>query len=53
MFSLLGLAPAAVAALASEQHVHTRPDVRINLAGVSLAKDERVAEAIVAVLDPD
>jgi aspartate aminotransferase len=53
MFSLLGLAPAAVAALASEQHVYTPPDGRINLAGVSLANADRVAEAIVAVLDAD
>ena len=51
MFSLLGLAPAAVAALADEEHVYTPPDGRINLAGVSDTNVDRVADAIVRVLD--
>jgi len=51
MFSLLGLAPAAVAALADEEHVYTPPDGRINLAGVSDTNIDRVADAIVRVLD--
>jgi aspartate/tyrosine/aromatic aminotransferase len=51
MFSLLGLAPAGVAALAGEEHVYTPPDGRINLAGVSDANVDRVADAIVRVLD--
>jgi aspartate/tyrosine/aromatic aminotransferase len=51
MFSLLGLAPAAIAALCGEEHVYMPPDGRINLAGVSDANVERVADAIVRVLD--
>lgn len=51
MFSLLGLAPAAIAALCNEQHVYLPPDGRINLAGVSDANVDRVADSIVRVLD--
>lgn len=51
MFSLLGLAPAAIDALCKEEHVYMPPDGRINLAGVSDANVERVADAIVRVLD--
>jgi aspartate aminotransferase len=50
MFSLLGLAPAAVAALCQEEHVYMPPDGRINVAGVSDANVDRVADAIVRVL---
>jgi aspartate aminotransferase len=50
MFSLLGLAPAAIAALCNEEHVYMPPDGRINLAGVSDANVDRVADSIVRVL---
>jgi aspartate/tyrosine/aromatic aminotransferase len=40
-----------VAALADEEHVYTPPDGRINLAGVSDSNVDRVADAIVRVLD--
>jgi aspartate aminotransferase len=50
MFSLLGLEPAAVAALCHEEHVYMPPDGRINVAGVSDANVDRVADAIVRVL---
>ncbi len=49
MFSLLGLAPAAVAALAAEHHVYVAGDSRINVAGLPEARLERVARAIRAV----
>jgi len=51
MFSLLGLAPAAIDALCNEEHVYMTPDGRINLAGVSDANVDRVADAIVRVYD--
>jgi aspartate aminotransferase len=50
MFSLLGLAPAAIAALCNEEHVYMPPDGRINIAGVSDANVDRVADAIVRVI---
>jgi aspartate aminotransferase len=50
MFSLLGLAPAAIAALRDQEHVYMPPDGRINLAGVSDANVDGVADAIVRVL---
>lgn len=50
MFSLLGLDAAGIARLRDERHVYVPPDGRINLAGVSEANVERVADAIVAVL---
>jgi len=50
MFSLLGLEPAAISALCSEEHVFMPPDGRINLAGVSDANVDRVADSIVRVL---
>jgi aromatic-amino-acid transaminase len=49
MFSLLGLAPAAVSALAAEHHVYVAGDSRINVAGLPEARIERVARAIRAV----
>jgi len=49
MFSLLGLPPAAVAALASEHHVYIAGDSRINVAGLPETRIERVARAIRAV----
>jgi len=51
MFSLLGLAPPAIAALCEVEHVYVPPDGRINVAGVSDANVERVADSIVRVLD--
>ena len=51
MFSLLGLAPAAIAALCSEEHVYMPPDGRIHLAGVSDANVDRVADSIVRVFE--
>jgi aspartate/tyrosine/aromatic aminotransferase len=51
MFSLLGLEPAAITALCSEEHVYMPPDGRINLAGVSDANVDRVADSILRVFD--
>ncbi len=51
MFSLLGLEPAAIAALCEVEHVYMPPDGRINIAGVSDANVDRVADSIVRVLD--
>jgi len=50
MFSLLGLEAAAIVALCNEEHVYMPPDGRINLAGVSDANVDRVADAIVRVI---
>jgi aspartate aminotransferase len=50
MFSLLGIGPAGLAALRDEEHVHVPPDGRINLAGVSDANVDRVADAVVRCL---
>jgi aspartate aminotransferase len=51
MFSLLGIGAAQIAELRERYHVYVPPDGRINVAGVSEANVERVADAIVAVLD--
>jgi len=51
MFSLLGLTPAGIRALCAEEHVYVPPDGRINVAGVSDANVDRVAEAILRVLE--
>jgi aspartate aminotransferase len=51
MFSLLGLEPGAIAALCEVEHVYMTPDGRINVAGVSDANVDRVADSIVRVLD--
>lgn len=51
MFSLLGLEPAAISALCEVEHVYMTPDGRINVAGVSEANVERVADSIARVLD--
>jgi aspartate aminotransferase len=50
MFSLTGLDPAATAALRDRHHVYLPPDGRINVAGVSEANVDRVAESLVAVM---
>ena len=51
MFSLLGLEPAAISALCEVEHVYMTPDGRINVAGVSDANVDRVADSIVRVLE--
>jgi aspartate aminotransferase len=51
MFSLLGLEPPVIAALCELEHVYMPPDGRINIAGVSDANVDRVADSIVRVLD--
>jgi aspartate aminotransferase len=51
MFSLLGLAPAGIRALCAEEHVYVPPDGRINVAGVSGANVDRVADALVRVME--
>jgi aspartate aminotransferase len=50
MFSLTGLAPAAIAELRDRHHVYLPPDGRINIAGVSEANVDRVADSLVAVM---
>jgi aspartate/tyrosine/aromatic aminotransferase len=52
MFSLLGLEPTAIVALREREHVYVPPDGRINVAGVSHANVDRVADSIVRVLGP-
>ena len=49
MFSLLGLAPAAVRALSAEHHVYIAADSRINIAGLPDPQVERLARALRAV----
>jgi aspartate aminotransferase len=51
MFSLLGLELPAIAALRDAEHVYVPPDGRINVAGISRANVDRVADSIVRVLD--
>jgi aspartate aminotransferase len=51
MFSLLGLSSEGIRALCAEEHVYVPPDGRINVAGVSDANADRVADAIVRVLE--
>ncbi|NJD30269.1 MAG: aspartate/tyrosine/aromatic aminotransferase [Gammaproteobacteria bacterium] len=51
MFSLVGLERESIVALRSEHHVYVPPDGRINIAGISDGNVDRVADAIVAVLD--
>jgi aspartate/tyrosine/aromatic aminotransferase len=50
MFSVLGLPPDAVKALAGTQHIYIAPDSRINVAGLPEPLVGRVAEAIASVL---
>jgi len=49
MFSLTGLDSAAIGELRSTHHVYVPPDGRINIAGVSDANVDRVADSLVAV----
>jgi len=50
MFSLTGLDSAAIGDLRSTHHVYVPPDGRINIAGVSDANVDRVADSLVAVM---
>jgi aspartate aminotransferase len=50
MFSLTGLDSAAIGELRSTHHVYVPPDGRINIAGVSVANVDRVADSLVAVM---
>jgi len=50
MFSLTGLDAAAIADLRDRHHVYLPPDGRINIAGVSDANVDRVADSLVAVM---
>jgi aspartate/tyrosine/aromatic aminotransferase len=50
MFSLLGLEPAAIVALREVEHVYVPPDGRINVAGVSHANMDRVADSLARVM---
>jgi aspartate aminotransferase len=50
MFSLLGIDGARIAELRGRHHVYVPPDGRMNVAGVSEANVDRVADSIVAVL---
>ena len=52
MFSLLGLGADAVARLRDAEHLYMPPDGRINVAGVSDANVEQVADRIVRALAP-
>ncbi len=52
MFSLLGLDTEGIARLRSQEHVYVPPDGRINVAGVSEENVDRVADAVLAVVDP-
>jgi aspartate/tyrosine/aromatic aminotransferase len=46
MFSLLGLAETGIARLRDEDHVYVPPDGRMNVAGISDANVDYVADAI-------
>jgi aspartate aminotransferase len=50
MFSLTGIDAASIGVLRGTHHVYVPPDGRINVAGVSVANVDRVADSIVAVL---
>jgi aspartate/tyrosine/aromatic aminotransferase len=52
MFSLLGLDPAAVRALSERHHIYTPPDGRMNIAGISAANVDYIAESILALTPP-
>lgn len=51
MFSLLGLDAAATVRLRETRHVHTPPDGRMNVAGISDSNVDYVAESIAGLLD--
>jgi aspartate aminotransferase len=50
MFSLLGLDEVGIARLRDEYHVYVPPDGRMNVAGISDANVEYVADAVASVL---
>ena len=50
MFSLLGLPAAGIARLRDEYHVYMPPDGRVNVAGISDANVDYVADAVARVL---
>ncbi len=52
MFSLLGIDGEQVARLRELGHVYVPPDGRINVAGVSEANVDRVADAVLRTIDP-
>jgi len=52
MFSLLGLDAAAVRALSERHHIYTPPDGRMNIAGISAANVDYIAESILALTPP-
>ncbi len=51
MFSLLGIDAGQVARLREQGHVYVPPDGRINVAGVSEANVDRVADAVLRTID--
>jgi aromatic-amino-acid transaminase len=50
MFSLLGLAEADIARLRDQHHVYVPPDGRMNVAGISDANVDYVADAVATLL---
>jgi aspartate aminotransferase len=50
MFSLLGLSAAGIARLRDEDHVYVPPDGRMNVAGISDANVDYVADAVARLL---
>jgi aspartate/tyrosine/aromatic aminotransferase len=50
MFSLLGLTAAGIARLRDEYHVYVPPDGRMNVAGISDANVDYVADAVAKLL---
>jgi aspartate/tyrosine/aromatic aminotransferase len=53
MFSLLGLTEAGIARLREEDHVYVPPDGRMNVAGISDANVDYVADAVARLLATD
>jgi aspartate/tyrosine/aromatic aminotransferase len=50
MFSLLGLGADAVTRLREQRHVYTPPDSRVNVAGISAANVDFVADSIAPLM---
>jgi aspartate/tyrosine/aromatic aminotransferase len=50
MFSLLGLPPADIVRLREERHIYMPPDGRVNVAGISEANVDYVADAVASLL---
>ena len=51
MFSLLGIGPDRVAELCERRHIYMPPDSRINVAGVSRANVDRVADSLAPLIE--